>query len=359
MRCRHFAICLVVLLVTPAAAQDVGDALRESARAVLQADGLNAQRRYDEIDLAPPMAALTNLIEAGTLAPEARSIAHYWRARAYSAQNWTRLGKGEAADWAAAQKSIDDFEAVIAAGLDVRGWGASVPEAEYFAGVVMRNHLENERLAYEYWQRCASREHPGCVGLIALARLTGAGGVAVDLEQSLELHQKVYATGTTYRCSGAFSALAIANTIYFARLKKEVDELAWMRRAAGLLDELGELERLANPCERAGFEISEYLKRLSRGERRAELLTSAAKRAGEADYGALARYLLGENTRESFEASLGAIPIKPVACSVRFLAWWNAELAKDARQSQMHLEAMKALDESCRISLAFVALRKK
>lgn len=359
MTWRHFAVALVVALATPAGAQDATAELRESAQAVLRADELVQQRRPAEVDLAQAVATLTRVLATEELNPAGRTIAHYWRGRASMTLNWARIGKGEPPDRATTNQSLEDFERVIAAGVDAQGWGATVPEAMYFAGVVARNHLDNENLAYGYWQRCAALNHAGCLGLVALARLTGAGGVAVDLPQSLEMHRKVYETGTKYRCAGAYSALASANTIYFARMKSAVDELAWMARAAKLLDELGELERLPNPCERAGFEISEYLMRLARGERRPELLKSAAKRAGEADYAPLARYLLGESTRESFEASVGKIALAPTACSVRLLAWWNAELAKDARQSRTHLDAMKALGEQCRISLAFVALQKK
>jgi hypothetical protein len=233
-------------------------------------------------------------------------------------------------------------------------------DALYGAGSVARNHLENYSLAYAYWQKCAALEHAGCLNIMASARLTGAGGVKVDVEQSLELNKRVYDTGISYRCAGAYSALVIAYTIHFAGLKPTVDELAWMKRGSLLLDQLGEEEKIDNPCDRAKFDMAEYLMRLQRGERQPALLRDAVRRSGEADFRPLAQYMLAEGTRESFEAALGKIPLKHVACYVNFLAFWHAELQQDATRSREHFGAMAALGgDHCRVELALIDLKRK
>ena len=94
-----------------------------------------------------------------------------------------------------------------------------------------------------------------------------------------------------------------------------VGELEWLNRAYLLLDELAS-RGLNNPCDRAAFEISEYLLRLSRGEPRADLLRNAAKRSGDADYRPLAAYLLRDMSREALQQSIAKIPLKRIACGV-------------------------------------------
>jgi hypothetical protein len=354
---RGLAVFLVAL--SPSALADAVSDMRDSIRGVLQADTL-VDERPQEVSLDSELATFSRLIESGTLNPAGQSIAHYWRGRGYSTLNWARMKKEQQPDPALARKSLEDFNLVIKNGFNVPDWGISVADALYGAGGVARNHLENLALAYEYWQKCAAINHAGCLNIMAGARLTGQGGIKIDLDQSLELNKRVYDTGTSFRCAGAYSAQLIAYTIYFAEMRPTVNELDWMKRAYLLLDELGKEEKIENPCDRAKFEIAEYLMRLARGEQRPELLRSAARRSAETDFRPLARYLLSQATRESFEASLGKIPLKHTACYVHFLSYWHADLQKDQERSASHLNSMVAFGgDHCKIELALIDLKKK
>jgi TPR repeat protein len=357
----RLAAVLVLLAALPAGAADIATELRESAGAVIRADELLDKERLSEINLDKEVATLTRLIESGALNVPGLSIAHNWRARAYSTINWARMKKGEQPDGKLAQESLADFEKVIANGIDVAGWGVSISNVLYSAGTVARNHLEDHERAYRYWRRCAAMGHAGCLNIMASAHLTGAGGIRVDLNESIELNKKVYETGTDYRCAGAFSAVLIAETIHFAGLKPStVDEFEWLKRAYLLLDELGQREKLDNPCDYARFVITEYLMRLARGESRPELLRSAAKRSGDNDFRPLVQYLLRERTRESFQASLDAIPLKHMRCYVNFLAFWHAAIEKQDALAEAHFKSMSALGgDHCAIEIGLIKLRKR
>lgn len=99
--------------------------------------------------------------------------------------------------------------------------------------------------------------------------------------------------------------------------------------------------------------------RLSREEKKPELLRDAAKRSGKNDFRAISEYLLGERPRASFEESLRGITTKHIQCAVNFIAWWHASLDKKPSLSETHVKAMSALgDEPCRIELGLVNLRK-
>lgn len=353
-------LALALLVALPAAAADIATELRESAQGVLRAEELINTERLSGVSLEREIATLTRLVDSGGLNPLGLAIASMWRGRAYANANWLRMKQGSLPDRAAAQASLADFERVVGTGRDVPEWQVEIANALYLAGVVARNHLEDDRAAYAYWQRCAGHRHAGCLNVMASARLTGAAGVPVDLEASLELHRRVYDTGTDFHCAGAFSALAIAETMYFAGLKSQaVSEYAWLGRAYALLDQLERRMKGDSQCDRARFEITEYLMRLGRGEAKPELLRSAASRTGENYLKPVAEYLLREETRPALEAYLRGVKLKHVACYANFLAYWHADIRKEAARSDAHLKAMAALGgDHCRIQLALVQLKK-
>ena len=353
------ALFLALLLIWwHAALADVVTELRESAMAIAGAHEASGKDPKADINLDKPIAVLTRLIESGQLNPGGMAIARYWRARAYSTLNFSRQGRGQKADAELARRSLKDFDDVIAARIEIREWGMSIADGIYGAGAVAFNHLDDSALAHQYWQRCAALGHAGCLNIMASARLTGAGGVAVDISQSIALNKMVYDTGTDFRCAGAYSALANAQIIHFAALQGQaVGELEWMSRAYALLDELQKEEKNDNPCDRSFFELTEYLMRLARGERKPELLRAAAGRTAGNDLRPAARHLLGEINRDAFEQSIQDIALKHMQCSAHFIAAWSAALERDMARSARHTEAMKALGR-CDISLALMRLRK-
>jgi hypothetical protein len=355
-------LLLVVLLAAPALAlAAVVDDLRESVMGILRAQDLLDRERLAEVSLDKELATLTRVVETPGLHPAPVSIARYWRARGTSLLNWVRMKKAEPPERKLAQAGLSDLEHVIAVGIQVPDWNVSISDALYMAGTIARNHLEEYGRAYAYWERCAALKHAGCLNIMATARLTGEGGIGVDLEQSIELNKTVYDTGTDYRCAGAYSALAIANTIHFAGLTPgTVDAFEWLRRASLLLDELAEKDKLPNPCDRPLFDITEYLQRLSRGEKKPELLRSAARRSGANDFKPLAEYLLGDVTRESFQASIARTPLKHNVCDLHFFALWHADIQGDAALSASHLNSLAAMGgDHCRTQLALIKLKKR
>jgi len=353
---RLFLLALLLGWQGPALA-DLESDLRDSMRAIMEADEAIGQDPKAEINLDQPIAILSRVIEDRQVNAAVLSVARYWRARAYTTLNWSRMGKGQKPDAELARKSLQDYDDVATAGVQVRGW-VSVPDSIYGAGGVAFNHLGDKPLAYRYWQRCAAAGHAGCLNIMASARLTGAGGVAVDLDQSIALDGMVYDTGTDFRCAGAYSALMNAQIIHFAGLKGQtVGELDWIGRAYPLLDELQKEEKNDNPCDRAFFEISEYLMRLARGERKPELLRAAAARTAGNDLRSAARYLLGDMSREAFDKAAQAIALKHVACSAHFIGAWHAALERDTARLARYTDAMNTLGE-CEISLALLRLKK-
>lgn len=353
-----FRVWLAALILSHGTAlADVVTDLRESAGAISRADAAIEKDPKAEVNLDQPIAVLTGVIENRETPPGGIAVARYWRARAYWSLNMARQSKGQKPDAEMARKALQDFDAVIAGRLEPRGWGMSIGDSLYGAGSVALNHLEDSALAHRYWQRCSAIGHAGCMNIMAAARLTGAGGTEVDPQQSIALNRMVYDSGTDFRCAGAYSALMIAQIIHLAGLKQEVDELQWMARAHPLLAEMQKEEKIDNPCDASFFEVTEYLMRLGRGERKPELLRAALKRKEGFDLGPAIRHLLGEESREAFDRYIGTIPMKHLACNVNYFGAWHAALERDPARSARYVEAMVRLG-GCEVDLALFRLRK-
>jgi hypothetical protein len=354
---RIFGMVLLLAWLGGAAASNHAELL-ESAIAIQDAEDERTRDPAASVNLDKPLAVLTRLIGSGQLNPPGNAVARFWRGRAYWILNSVRLNRGEQSDAALARRSLEDFDEVVAGGVEVRDLGIGIPNTIYFAGSVAFNHLLDSTLAHRYWEKCAAMAHAGCLNAVASARLTGAGGTAVDLERAIELNKQVYDSGTAYRCAGPYSALTIAQIIHFAGLKPPVvDDLAWISRAYPLLADLAKSDGVDNPCDLAYFELSEYLMRLARGERKPELLRSALARKTGNHLAPVARHLLGEESGEAFERSIRAIPLKHVACHAHFIGAWSAALAHDKARAARYVEAMTAMG-GCDIDLALLRLRK-
>ena len=354
-------VVFVVLLAAPClATADVVSEIRDTARAIIQADEAYRTDAAHAPNLDSQLEALTRHIESGALNPSGLAIARYWRGRGYLTVNGARMKAGQKTDLRLARASLADFDSVIANGADIPAWGISLPDALYFAGGVARNHLEDFKLAYAYWQKCASAGHAGCLNIMASAKLTGSGGIQANIPESIELNRQVYDGGTEYRCAGAYSARMIAETIHFSGERSVVvDDLEWIRRAYLLLDEISVAENSDNPCDRAKFEIIEYLIRLARGEEKPELLRAAAARKAENDYRILAQYLAGSVSPQAFRDALTKVPLKHVACGMNYAAAWHARLRNDTALSETYIGALAAFGgDHCQIELTFLRLKK-
>jgi len=347
---------MAVLAMPGRALADAASDLREAARAISQAE---ADKDATDAKLDAQVATLTRLIESGILNAGGVVVARSWRGRAQVAMNWARMRAGQGADASLARASLADFDAVLAFGTDIPPWNVFMANTLYFAGGVARNHLEDNKAAYSYWARCAAIGHAGCLNIMAAAKLTGSGGVSVDLQESIDLNARVYDTGTDYRCAGAFSARMIAEITHLKGIRSvTVDEFQWLQRSYRLLDEIGREEQKDNPCDRSKFEIVEYLMWLGRGQERADLLRAAAARKGANDYAILADYLAGAVSPAAFRDALGKLTLKHVSCGMHFAAAWHAELRSDAALSRTHRDALVAFGgDHCQIEIALLKLR--
>ena len=355
------ALLVLAVLAAPAGAQNPTEQLRDAALNVLRAWDEAREKPNAPVRLDAEMATLTALIESGQLNLLGLSIASYYRGEAGTLINSARLAARQPADAALARRTLADFDRVIAAEIEIAEWRVSIAGAAYSAGSVARNALDLVPQAYAYWEICAQRNHAGCLNIMAAARLTGVGGVEVDLQQSLDLHRKVYDTGTAYTCAGAYSALATSEIIHFGAMRPvTVDEFEWLKRAGALLDELAVKLKNDNPCKRVRFEVTEYLMRLDSGDDRRPVLERALKRADAEDEKVMVGYLLGNVSEADFRKAAGANRNKDAACDMYFAAAWHAEIRKAFELARDHHGFMSALGgDHCRTELALLQLKYK
>ncbi len=354
---KHLAVlalstaCLLAGSARPAVADDLADAVR----GVRIAQGEFRKRTLSSLNLDVEMRAITKAIDSGKLSPARSAFAHYYRATAGNLVNAVRVRNGERLDIALAQSTLKDYEKAIADGTDAAG----VTNAMYGAGSVARAHLGDLPAAYRYWDKCAQRGHAGCMNIMAWARVTGIAGIPISIPEALDLHKKVYATGTKFICAGVFSASAIGHIIHFAGLKPaDGDELEWFRRAVALNDQAAEEQKGSDPCHRAGLEIDQYLVRLSRGDDRKELLRSARERATREDDKPIVEYLLGKLSDQQLRQAASGVRERNVSCNMFFTAWWKAQLAKNAALAREHRGLMaKEEGNRCENHLALVRLK--
>jgi hypothetical protein len=353
--------CLALVAVCRVAAADAISDMRDSVHSVYQAMLAQSSGRRGDIDLGRELATLTRVIDTGGLNSVGQSVAHYWRGQAQVIMSWSRIRRGQPVDRVAARTSLADFDRVIAEDVDIPDWHVSRVEAMYLAGTVARNHVDDTRLAYEYWEKCAAHRHAGCLNIMASARLTGAGGIAVNLAESIRLNEEVYQTGTEFRCAGAYSALVIAQILHFTGAKGQaVDDLAWLRRGNGLLDEIAREGNSDDLCGRSMFETTEYLFLLARGEDRKEVLAAAGMRKAGNAYKLLVDYLLGAMSPQAFRDALPGVSVRHVACRMNFLAAWHATLQKEAALAERHRAALGQWGaDQCAIETALLNLMKR
>jgi len=294
---------------------------------------------------------LSLVIDEDRLSPGATALAYYYRglARKLQAERHRELGGADDRAWARA--TLADFDAALGLGPEA----AIAASAEYLAGGVAYNALHDNATAYGYWERCAALDHVACLGIVADAKLTGADGKPVDPPRALTLHRKIFDTGIAFNCAGAYSALAIAEITHFTQATPAPAEaLAWMERADALLDALAaRFNNNQSLCDRGAFELTEFLLRLSAGERRNGLLSAAGEHAGTPQTKAMAEYFSGAIDDGALAQALAKTD-EPARCEAHFLALWYLELTKETARAEAQFRAMTALGESnCRSRLTF------
>lgn len=300
-------------------------------------------------------ASLTRVMESGSLSEADRLVATYSRGKARYYVNLVRSRRGETIDLSLARQTLQDFDDTVAIGDRIGGFVPLVRDAEYLASSVALEWLKQEQLAFAYWNRCAERGHAGCASNVAYSLVTGDAGQPQDIPRALELHRHIFATGITFRCAGAFSALAIAEIVHFTQLRAaDDDEVTWASRGIALLDELQSKEGTTNVCFRSQFLISEYLFRLARGEKRVELLAGPLDLKSDPPSQAIASYLLGRIDEATFASMVRSNRGPVTRCSMHFKAMWHAHINRDGILAQKHYEALLATGAvACRIELVY------
>jgi hypothetical protein len=347
--------CLISLALEAAPVDELRgsiDKIQKIDRAFVRDEATDAR------ELEAPVAALSKIIDEAPFNESGMAVARYWRGRATELANWLRLRERRPADPDLARQTLADYEWVIGFGRDNSAAGLSIANTLYRAGRVQYSFLGLFGEAYGHWQRCARLEHAGCVNLIATAKLTGEGKVALDVAGSVELHKKVYETGTDYTCAGSFSALAIAEAIYFGGLKDvTVTALDWLQRANGLLAQVDKEKGADNICGRPRFLVAEYLMRLDAGENRPALLEMKQISLADADEKAMLDYLAGKIDEPAFRRLALSEKSRDGACRMLFTAYWLAEIRKDRPLSDEYRRRMDEIGSSCGLELALARLK--
>jgi len=351
---RLFALACLLPLAAQAAPIDE---LNASIIAIRKVDRESGRDPAENLaDLETPIRTLTKLIDEGAFDAKGEAFARYWRGYGTDLVNQMRLRSKREPDRALARETLADFDWV--AGHEREVPAAGVAQALYGAGRVLRNYLGSTDEAYRYWGRCAERDHAGCQNIMAAAKLTGVGKVAVDLPGAVELHRRVYDTGTGYNCAGSYSALAIGEIVYFGGLRGvTVTDLDWVGRARDLVAQVVKERGLADFCGSTIFAVTEYLMRLDRGESRPELLRIELK-PDATDEKATLDYLSGRIGEPAFRDLAGREADKDSACRMYFTAYWHAEIRKNRPLAQEYRRKMLALGgDYCGNELALVRLK--
>jgi TonB family protein len=308
-------------------------------------------------DLQRDVGTLTTLLHSGSLNKTGETTARYYRGAARARMNAILDHQGEAIDLAMAEGALEDFDKVIASGVDVPPGVVSAAGAEYLAGGVALNQIRSDTRAYSYYQKCAEQGHIGCVNVMASAHVTGAGDTKIDLQEALRLHHDVFDTGIRYRCAGALSARSIAKIVYFTGVRwPGDDELAWTSRSYSLSDQIEVREKGKNVCHGSEARLEEFLYRLSRGERKDGLLEEASARldADSLATNAVIQYFSGTIDEKGFEAGMSASKSEADRCSAYFEATWYEEVTqKHELAKKFHEQLLKTGQLHCRTDLVY------
>lgn len=311
----------------PSAVQDVQREQRKSAKG-----------KEDLLYLKQDVRMLSEILKTPKINSSDAMVIHYYRALALAMINMAHEHEADAIDVAGARMARADLDKLLAAGRIVTYVpDVNVTNAEYWAGIVTRNQLHDERAAYSYWEKCAANAHAGCLHNLAGARITGEGGEKVDVNEALSLYASVYDSGVKFHCVGAQSAVDIARVNYFLGVRRSGDdELEWTKKGEGLLDQLETAEHNRNVCHRAGIDVDEFLFQLSRGHRDDNILQDAVSRLDESSTPtkAVIQFISGAIDENGFESAVSASKFPGERCSAYFDAMWYAELRNETAMAR-------------------------
>ena len=349
-------VALFCALAMAGARADLAEDLARIANDVKRVKGQWGNGEFPaQLNLDRDVAELGKIIDGGRLNDAGLAVALYYRADANLLYNAWRLKTNQPVDVPAARNALKDYDRVIERGKDIPDWGVEVSNAAYSAGWVANYHLSSTPVAYSYWDKCADLGHAGCMSTMAAAHVSGAGAVKIDLKRALYLNARVFGTGLTYGCAGAYAARDNGLILFFGDVShRPAEEIEWFSRSRGVSEELARTQKLRNPCNRAKLEITEYLVRYSQGDDRKALLKSALELAQRPEDRAISRYLAGAIGDEAFNAAAARSDSKYAQCQMHFAAMWMAEVNRNVTLSSEHLAALKEIGpEFCGTELTY------
>ncbi len=290
---------------------------------------------------------LDTLIAKGGLTAQENAAAYYWRASAASRINSLHYFDGKSIDEGLARQALADLDKMIANAIEYPKLNATLSDALYMAGSVAKIQIHNNSLAYTYWEKCAARDHAGCLNIMANTRLTGDGGQRVDIQDAIAYHMKVFNSGIRYHCASVFSARSIAAISYFTGTRTPLgDELVWMEKSRELLDLLSAQEKNEKICGRSNLIIEEFLFNLSHGNRQEKFLDEATAKleSDSAVTQGIIGLLSGKITPLGFASAVNSAKTDPSRCTAYFDALWFEELSKNHDLAREYYQKLKDID---------------
>jgi tetratricopeptide (TPR) repeat protein len=307
--------------------------------------------------LTSDMAALTKLIDAGTIGADYEYVARYYRALGEDKLDEIRRENGMPSDPAGAQQALKDLDRVIAANSDISD-RVKLPHVKFIAGLIAWNQLHVDTRAYSYWQQCADSDHAGCMIAVATGYTLGWEGVPPDPGKALEYELKAFESGTKYTCAGAHAARAIASLIYFTGISypNDDDPVSWTQKSYVLSDTVERSPNNDDKCGGSEARIEEFLYRLGRGDRQNDLLTQAAQhlRDESSTTSAVIKYLSGSLSVHDLRAVVGLSKSSRLRCNAYFYAMWYAYAGGDMSTVNEFFEPFSKFDYyTCTANLVF------
>jgi TM2 domain-containing membrane protein YozV/TPR repeat protein len=334
------------------------------ATAVLDVQRVQRRTPYTKDDI-PSLTQDVRVL--GSIADRPKSpaadlvVARFNRAIALATINMAYEHAGEPMDAAAARRARADLDKIINGPslISSQTQGITIANSEYWAGYIARNQLHDDKAAYDYWEKCASDAHAGCIGNLAEAHLTGDGGQKVDVNQALDLMTAVYNSGIDHTCAGGGAALGIAEIGYFLGVRRPGDDdVEWARKGDVLWDRLESRGSNRNLCGRGENEIEEFLLQMGHGHRDDNILQDGLSRLDDDAKApkAVIQYIAGAIDEPAMLAAVQSDKSEDLRCGAYFDVAWYAKLHNEVEQSRRYYQRMAEIGKlHCGIDLLFAS----
>jgi len=203
----------------------------------------------------------------------------------------------------------------------------------YNAGYLAFRAEQHEE-AFEHFAICAEMDHGGCRVNMASARLSGIGGVTIDIDRALADLEELGGSGTEYHCAAAYALSEIGDVYAYMPGHRDADA------ARAVYERSGEAARaVAAGSDSEGFACNErslildlYLLGATTGDEDPLTLRPLADDVIDVPMVRVARMFLGELEEEALVAPLeDGRTLQPYDfCSMRFYLAQHAQVFGNA-----------------------------